>query len=108
MAWRAKDTLYVVAAAYDDVDAAGGDDEGVEALYREVRTSHDFAARGGHARPAGAAAGVPPARCRGHPGPRSQTDRSRLHPGTGRRGHREGTSVWVASPPAGRGPPCRT
>jgi uncharacterized membrane protein len=46
VAGRAKDTLYVIAAAYDDVDAAVGDDEGVEALYREVRMSHDFDASG--------------------------------------------------------------
>jgi uncharacterized membrane protein len=36
------DTLYVIAAAYDDVDAAVADYESVKALYREVRTSHDF------------------------------------------------------------------
>lgn len=42
MAEREKDTLYVIAAAYDDVDAAVRDYEGVKALYREVRTSHDF------------------------------------------------------------------
>jgi uncharacterized membrane protein len=36
------DTLYVIAAAYDDVDAAIADYEAVKALYREVRTSHDF------------------------------------------------------------------
>jgi len=37
-----KDTLYVIAAAYDDVDAAVADYEAVKALYREVQTSHDF------------------------------------------------------------------
>ncbi len=37
-----KDTLYVIAAAYADVDAAVADYEAVKALYREVRTSHDF------------------------------------------------------------------
>jgi uncharacterized membrane protein len=42
MAKQEKDTLYVVAAAYDDVDAAVADYEAVKALYREVRTSHDF------------------------------------------------------------------
>src|SRR5215213_870453 len=36
------DTLYVAAAAYDDVDAAVADYEAVKALYREVRSSHDF------------------------------------------------------------------
>ena len=34
--------LYVIAAAYDDVDAAVADYEAVKALYREVKTSHDF------------------------------------------------------------------
>jgi uncharacterized membrane protein len=42
MAKQDKDTLYVVAAAYDDVDAAVADYGAVKALYREVRTSHDF------------------------------------------------------------------
>lgn len=42
MAEQEKDTLYVVAAAYDDTDAAVADYEAVKALYREVRTSHDF------------------------------------------------------------------
>ncbi|MGH3331209.1 MAG: DUF1269 domain-containing protein [Nocardioidaceae bacterium] len=42
MAKQEKDTLYVIAAAYDDVDAAVADYEAVKALYREVRTSHDF------------------------------------------------------------------
>src|SRR3954466_11240738 len=36
------DTLYVIAATYDDVDAAVADYEAVKELYREVRTSHDF------------------------------------------------------------------
>jgi uncharacterized membrane protein len=36
------DTLYVIAATYDDVDAAVADYDAVKALYREVRTSHDF------------------------------------------------------------------
>jgi uncharacterized membrane protein len=36
------DTLYVAAAAYDDVDAAVADYEAVKALYRAVRSSHDF------------------------------------------------------------------
>ena len=36
------DTLYVIAAAYDDVDAAVADYEAVKALYHEVKTSHDF------------------------------------------------------------------
>ncbi|MGB8651482.1 MAG: DUF1269 domain-containing protein [Mycobacteriales bacterium] len=42
MAKQEKDTLYVIAAAYDTVDAAVSDYEAVKALYREVRTSHDF------------------------------------------------------------------
>jgi uncharacterized membrane protein len=42
VAERENDTLYVIAAAYDDVAAAVRDYEGVKALYREVRTSHDF------------------------------------------------------------------
>ena len=42
MAKQEKDTLYVIAAAYDDVDLAVADYEAVKSLYREVRTSHDF------------------------------------------------------------------
>jgi uncharacterized membrane protein len=42
MAKQVKDTLYVIAAAYDDVDLAVADYEAVKELYREVRTSHDF------------------------------------------------------------------
>jgi uncharacterized membrane protein len=42
MSKQEKDTLYVIAAAYDDVDAAVADYEAVKALYHEVRTSHDF------------------------------------------------------------------
>jgi uncharacterized membrane protein len=42
MAKQEKDTLYVIAAAYDDVDLAVADYEAIKALYREVRTSHDF------------------------------------------------------------------
>ena len=42
MARNDKDTLFVIAAAYDDVDAAVADYEAVKALYHEVRTSHDF------------------------------------------------------------------
>ncbi len=42
MAKQEKDTLYVIAAAYDDVDAAVADYEAVKALYREVKSSHDF------------------------------------------------------------------
>src|SRR3954465_15405337 len=42
MASQDKDALYVIAAAYDDVDAAVSDYEAVKALYHEVRTSHDF------------------------------------------------------------------
>jgi uncharacterized membrane protein len=36
------DTLYVIAATYDDVDAAVADYEAVKELYREVKTSRDF------------------------------------------------------------------
>ncbi len=42
MAKRDEDTLYVIVAAYDDVDAAVADYESVKELYREVHTSHDF------------------------------------------------------------------
>ena len=42
MAKQENDTLYVIAAAYDDVDLAVADYEAVKQLYREVRTSHDF------------------------------------------------------------------
>ena len=42
MAKQEKDALYVIAAAYDDVDLAVADYEAVKELYREVRTSHDF------------------------------------------------------------------
>ena len=36
------DTLYVLAAAYDDVSGAVEDYEAVKALYYAVKTSHDF------------------------------------------------------------------
>src|SRR3954447_3617221 len=42
MAKQDEDTLYVIAAAYDDVDAAVADYEAVKALYRAVKTSNDF------------------------------------------------------------------
>jgi uncharacterized membrane protein len=42
VATQGNDTLYVIAAAYDDVDAALADYEAVEELYREVESSHDF------------------------------------------------------------------
>ena len=42
MAKQENDTLYVIAAAYDDVELAVADYEAVKELYREVRTSHDF------------------------------------------------------------------
>ncbi len=42
MAKQEKDTLYVIAATYDDVDVAVADYEAVKALYAAVRTSHDF------------------------------------------------------------------
>ena len=37
-----KDTLIVMAAAYDDLADAEADYEAVKALYYEVETSHDF------------------------------------------------------------------
>ncbi len=42
MAKTDTDTLYVAAAAYDDVDAAVADYQAVKELYRAVRSSHDF------------------------------------------------------------------
>jgi uncharacterized membrane protein len=36
------DTLLVLAASYDDVAEAEADYEAVKALYREIKTSHDF------------------------------------------------------------------
>ena len=42
MAKRENDTLFVIAGAYDDVDAAVADYEAVKALYHEVKSSHDF------------------------------------------------------------------
>lgn len=39
---REHDTLYVLAAAYDDVDDAVADYEAVKAVYYQVKTSHDF------------------------------------------------------------------
>ena len=42
MAKQDKDTMYVVAAAYNDVDSAVEDYEAIKELYREVKTSHDF------------------------------------------------------------------
>src|SRR5829696_1055942 len=42
MAKQEKDTLYVIAAAYPDVDLALADYAAVKELYREVRTSHEF------------------------------------------------------------------
>jgi uncharacterized membrane protein len=42
MAKQDKDVLYVLAAAYDDVDQAVADYEAVKALYRAVKTSNDF------------------------------------------------------------------
>ena len=42
MAKRDNDTLFVIAGAYDDVDAAVADYEAVKALYHEVKASHDF------------------------------------------------------------------
>jgi ABC-type Na+ efflux pump permease subunit len=37
-----KDTLLVMAAAYDDLADAEADYEAIKALYHEVETSHDF------------------------------------------------------------------
>ena len=37
-----KDTVLVLAAAYDDVGAAEADYEAIKALYYDVKTSHDF------------------------------------------------------------------
>jgi uncharacterized membrane protein len=42
MAEQEQDTLYVIAAAYDDVDAAVADYEAVTELFGALRTSHDF------------------------------------------------------------------
>ena len=42
MAAQTKDTMYVIVGAYDDVEPALADYEAVKALYREVRSSHDF------------------------------------------------------------------
>jgi uncharacterized membrane protein len=42
MAQQEKDVLYVIAASYDDTDAAVADYEAIKALYREVKSSHDF------------------------------------------------------------------
>jgi uncharacterized membrane protein len=36
------DTLFVLAAAYPNVEAAEADYQAVKALYREIKTSHDF------------------------------------------------------------------
>lgn len=42
MSTQTKDTLYVLAAAYDNPDAALGDYEAVKQLYYAVKSSHDF------------------------------------------------------------------
>ena len=42
MAKNDKDTLYVIAAAYEGVDAAVADYEAVKELYRLVKSSNDF------------------------------------------------------------------
>jgi uncharacterized membrane protein len=42
MAKQDNDTLFLIGATYDDVDAAVADYEAVKELYRDVRTSHDF------------------------------------------------------------------
>jgi uncharacterized membrane protein len=42
MTKQENDTLYVIAAAYDDLDDAIADYKAIEERYREVRTSHDF------------------------------------------------------------------
>jgi uncharacterized membrane protein len=42
MAQHDEDTLFVIAAAYDDLDAAAADYEAIKQLYREVKSSDDF------------------------------------------------------------------
>jgi uncharacterized membrane protein len=42
VAKQENDTLYVIAATYDDVESAIADYDAVKAVYHEVRTSHDF------------------------------------------------------------------
>lgn len=42
MSKQEKDVLYVLAATYDNVDAALADYESVKRLYGEIKTSHDF------------------------------------------------------------------
>jgi uncharacterized membrane protein len=42
MAKKDKDTLYVIAATYDDIDAAVADYEALKQLYYQVKSSHDF------------------------------------------------------------------
>jgi uncharacterized membrane protein len=42
MATQDKDTLYVIAAAYDDIAAAVADYESVKELYDQVKSSNDF------------------------------------------------------------------
>jgi len=42
MAKHDNDTLYVIAAAYDNTEAAVADYQAVKELYRAVRSSHDF------------------------------------------------------------------
>ena len=42
MAHQDNDTLFVIAAAYDDVDVAISDYEAVKQLYQDIHTSHDF------------------------------------------------------------------
>lgn len=42
MAGQTKDTLYVIVGAYDDIEPAMVDYEAVKALYRELRSSHEF------------------------------------------------------------------
>ena len=42
MAHQDNDTLFVIAAAYDDVDMAISDYEAVKQLYQDIHTSHDF------------------------------------------------------------------
>ncbi|MEU6646670.1 DUF1269 domain-containing protein [Saccharomonospora sp. NPDC046836] len=42
MSKQGKDVLYVMAAAYDNVDAAVADYESVKQVYRAIKTSHSF------------------------------------------------------------------
>ena len=83
MAKQEKDILYVVAAAYDDVDTAVSDYEAIKALYQEVKTSHDSMRR--------------PVQGRGREGEHRQEARA-AHPPRRRRRPRLGLAVGVTKP----------